>query len=264
MLKLLQLIYNICSFVNEWANLFLIGVGTLALVVYWLQESKKKIDAASLIVSQIDELQERIREISTYVVNGQLNAVAFYESLPLMDTDYWNKYKHYFVREMDSSSYTALNHFYEYVSEIQEQQLLMKSLQKNIFNVTQNVLADLESKAIFENLTNTYNVVTAPNIVAAMDSMIPENISENNKKTIHSMVQQVMNQNPNFDFNQFWTLYQAQKSRIESVINQNALTHYIPEQIRTSLEKMLKKYSMLEITGKEGYRMLKKTSERKL
>lgn len=260
---MLQLIYNIFDFLNQWANLFLIGVGALALVVYWLQERKKKIDAASLIISQIDELQERVREISTFVVNGQLNAVAFYESLPLMETDYWNKYKHYFVREMDSSSYTAMNHFYEYVSEIQEQQLLMKSLQKNLFHVTQNVLSDLESKAIFQDLTNACTGLTAPNVVSAMDSMIPGNISESNKNTLHSMVQQVMNQNPNFDFNVFWKLYQAHKDRIESVINQNALTHYIPEQIHTSMEKILKKYSMLEITGKEGYRMLKKTSEKK-
>lgn len=116
---------------DNWANILLIIVGSFALATYILQERKKKIDAASLIVLQIDEFQERLREISTFIVDGQLNETAFYESLPLMDTDYWNKYKHYFVRKMDATSYTALNQLYEYVSEIQEQQMLMKAFQKN-------------------------------------------------------------------------------------------------------------------------------------
>ena len=85
------------KFISEnWANILLIIVGSFALATYILQERKKKIDAASLIVLQIDEFQERLREISTFIVDGQLNETAFYESLPLMDTDYWNKYKHYF------------------------------------------------------------------------------------------------------------------------------------------------------------------------
>lgn len=46
-------------------------------------------------------------------------------------------------------------------------------------------------------------------------------------------------------------------------LNQNALTPYTPVQIRISLEKMLKKHSMLEISGTDGYQMLKKTSKRK-
>lgn len=117
---------------DNWANILLIIVGSFALATYILQERKKKIDAASLIVLQIDEFQERLREISTFIVDGQLNETAFYESLPLMDTDYWNKYKHYFVRKMDATSYTALNQLYEYVSEIQEQQTLMKQINKDL------------------------------------------------------------------------------------------------------------------------------------
>lgn len=73
------------KFISEnWANILLIIVGSFALATYILQERKKKIDAASLIVLQIDEFQERLREISTFIVDGQLNETAFYESLPLI------------------------------------------------------------------------------------------------------------------------------------------------------------------------------------
>lgn len=250
-------------FTENWVNVSLIIVGSFALATYILQERKKKIDAASLIVLQIDEFQERLREISTYIVEGQLNETAFYESLPLMDTDYWNKYKHYFVRKMDATSYTALNQLYEYVSEVQEQQMLMKTLQKNSFYVTQNVLASVESQFIIADFNNACTGITAPNIVSAMGNMIPQSVPEEDRATLNAMVQQMVAQNPNFDINQFWGLYQQQKGRLESVINQKALTSYTPVQIRISLEKMLKKYSMLEITGTEGYQMLKRTSKRK-
>lgn len=71
------------------------------MLIYLLQEQKKRVEAASLIVMQINELQNRLREFSSYIVEGQLNSSAFYESLPLMGENYWAKYKHYFVRKMD-------------------------------------------------------------------------------------------------------------------------------------------------------------------
>ena len=226
---------------DNWANILLIIVGSFALAIYILQERKKKIDAASLIVLQIDEFQERLREISSFIVEGQLNETAFYESLPLMDTDYWNKYKHYFVRKMDATSYTALNQLYEYVSEIQEQQMLMKGFQKNFFQITQNVLANIESQFIVTDINNVCTEVTAQNITSAIENI----------------------QNLNFNMNRFWSLYNQQRNWIRAIINQGALTSYVPVQIRISLEKMLKKYSMLEIIGTDGYQMLKKTSKQK-
>ena len=119
--------------VKNWVNMCLVIVGAFALVIYILQERRKKIDAASLIVLQIDEVQEKLREISTFIVEGKLNDTAFYESLSLMEENYWSKYKHYFVRDIDSTSYGSLNQFYNYVAGVQEQQLLMKALQKNNF-----------------------------------------------------------------------------------------------------------------------------------
>ena len=79
---------------DNWANILLIIVGSFALATYILQERKKKIDAASLIVLQIDEFQERLREISTFIVDGQLNETAFYESLHFKDKYKRNKNKY--------------------------------------------------------------------------------------------------------------------------------------------------------------------------
>lgn len=52
-------------------------VGGFALLIYWLQERRKISESASLIVMQVEELQKRMREIKTYICDGQLNATAF-------------------------------------------------------------------------------------------------------------------------------------------------------------------------------------------
>lgn len=248
---------------NNWSNLLLILVGCFAFVIYILKERKKETVAASLIILQIAEVQEKLREISTFIVDGRLDQTAFYESLPLMETDYWNKYKYHFVREMDAASYTALNEFYEYVSEIQEQQMFMKSFQKDYLKITQNVLANIETQFIMADLNLFCTGVTAQEFTSAMGRIIPQGVSEKDQKTINAMIHQIAEQNPNFDENRFWGIYNKQRFWLESIIDKRSLTFYAPNQIRISLEKILKKCAMLEINGTSGYQMLKKISKRR-
>lgn len=248
---------------DNWVNILLVLVGTSALVIYKLQERRKKIDAASLIILQIDEMQERLREISTYIVDEQLNATAFYESLPLMEENYWGKYKHYFVRSMDAASYASLNQLYNYVSGIQEQQLLMKNLQKNSFILTQTLLMNMEAQLIGVGLGNSYGSVSPARIASTMENMIPPNVTEEDRNNLQMIVKQIIEHNPNFDDNQFWNMYRQQDERLKGIINNGALSPYIPVQIKISLDKILREYSMLEITGTDGYQLLKKMSKKK-
>lgn len=238
------MITTILTFLSEnWLELGLIIVGSFALIIYKLQERKKISEAASLIVLQIEELQERVREISTFIENGKLNDINFYESLPLMNENYWDKYKHYFVQEIDASSFTSLNLFYQYIAEIQEQQLLTKNLQKNTFFHTQNLIANIETQFIFNGLNPAIN---------NMYSHFPAN----------NVTSQPIPPNFNFNLTQFTNTFVSQQNNLQDIINQNILLPYIPKQICTSLEKIFKKYSMLEITGSDGYRLLKKYSKR--
>ena len=109
--------------IENWSQILPTLVGLVALLVYYLQEGQKRKEAASLIILQINELTERIREISGYITEGGIDSVSFYESVPILENNYWNKYKHYFVNSMDSNSFTAINQFYSYALEIQEQQM---------------------------------------------------------------------------------------------------------------------------------------------
>ncbi len=215
--------------VKNLVDILLVIVGTFAFITYLLQEHRKKIDAASLIVLQINEMQENLRKISTYIVEGQINETAFYESLLLMEENYWNKYKHYFVRNMDSVSYNSFNELYTYVIVVQEQLSLMKDLQKNNFHLIQTSLMHTEMQFINNYLNNLF--------------------------------QQDITQNLNFY--EFLNTYKQQDEKLKYIINSKVLTPYNPVQIAISLEKVLKEYSMLEVTGTEGFQMLKKISKKK-
>lgn len=204
---------------ENWVDLSLIAVGLSAFIVYVLQERKKVSEAASLIVMQVEDLQKRISEIGSYIVNGELNATAFYESQPLFKTDYWDKYKHYFVRKMDAYSFNLFEEFYNCASEILEQQQLMKNLQKNSFFTTQQALTQIESSCIMKAMQEAS------------------------------------------DFNNILVSYNAEKSKIRAIINQNALTPYTPTQIRITLESALKKVGFISIIGCEGYKKLKKRAK---
>ena len=212
-------LFNLLSII---VNGLLLVTGFFAIIIYWLQERKKKIEAASLIVAQINEIQDSAKEIASYISNGQLNDIAFYEMLPIISDNMWEKYKHYFVKKMDARSYSTINEFYNYAQEMQEQQSLMKNMQKNFFILTQNIVANAESQYINANLMQ-----------------------------------------PAYDLKDFLPLLKKYNSDLLNILNCNTLICYTPLQIRLSLEKILSKYSLLEVIGSNGYKMLQKTANRK-
>lgn len=219
---------NIIHFIStNLLDLLLVIVGTSAFVVYRFQERRKISDAASLIVLQVNDLQKRLRDIQSYIVNGVLNDTAFYESQIIFTKNYWDKYKHYFVRKIDSESFRLFNDFYDCASEVLEQQQLMKNLQKNSFFVIQNVIAQFEAGYIQTGFQNYSN-------------------------------------NGTIDFNAFSDFCRLNQSNIKEIINQNRFINYIPLQIGISLEKALKKYVSFPITGSDGYKKLKKIANRKI
>mgnify|MGYP000836431542 FL=1 len=165
---------------------------------------------------------------------------------------------------MDAAEYSTLNKFYNYASEIQEQHQLMKNLQRNGFFQTQGAYTQLEVQNILRDLDTLNNLPNAQELSKAVRETVPSNTSEENKKTLDSMVQQVLTANPQFDMSQFWATYNRHRGQIYDVLNQGALTYYVPKQIGLSLEKSIQGAMNLGIAGRDGYRVLKKISKRKL
>lgn len=241
------------------SNFLIIIVGLSAVWIYKAQEKSKLQDAASLIVLQIDELQLRMQEIQSYITEQGLNFSAFYESLPLIDTNYWNKYKHLFVRKIDSKSYNNFNKFYQYILCIQEQQELLRNLQKNYFFVKQNAISNTEFMYIYETLREVEQSIITPEQLQTFISSIPkDDNSETIQQTISNLLIQLQQKNPNIDMERFWTVYQNKRQLFLNITNGNSLTAYTPMQISTTIQAVLNQYHLLEIAGIEGYKKLRK------
>lgn len=256
---------NVANFVSaNWIDILLIVVGASAFIIYWVQERRKISEAASLIVLQVEELQTNVAEVASYISDDKLNDAAFYESQMLLKTDYWDKHKHYFIRKMDSFSFRMFDDFYNCVSEILEQQQFMKSLQKNSLFLTQQMIMQSETNYILQILaTGTQNPVDKASLLEAIKGSFPSELPDEQRTALENLIKQMTASNQNIDQNVFWGIYNQRRSSLHSVINQNALTHYIPVQIRITLENALKKYNATPIVGCEGYRKLKKIANRK-
>lgn len=240
------------------SNFLIIIVGLSAVWIYKAQEKSKLQDAASLIVLQIDELQLRMQEIQSYITEQGLNFSAFYESLLLIDTNYWSKYKHLFVRKMDNKSYNNLNKFYQYILCIQEQQDLLRNLQKNYFFVKQNAISNMEFMYITETLREVEQSIISPEQLQALINSIPKDSDSGlNQQTISNILIQLQQKNPNIDIERFWTVYQNKRQLFLNITNGNSLTAYTPMQISTTIQAVLKQYGLLEIAGTDGYKKLR-------
>lgn len=214
----------VCEFlITHWLDLLLVVVGASAFITYILQERRKISEAATLVISQIEDIKKRMEEIDSYIVDGQLNEGAFYESQMLYKTDYWGKYKHYFVKKMDAFSVSTFDEFYNCAEEILEQQQLMKMMQKNMFFLTQSTLMQLESNGIV--------------------------------KYMHDGTED--------DWQAFWNDYNKYKENLHVIINSNALSGYTPMQIRITIQNALNKNKHISIIGCDGYRKLKQIALRK-
>ena len=216
---------------ENWRVLLPSCVGLIALLVYYLQEERRKKEAASLIVLQINDLSLKIREVAGYINAGRIDCVAFYESLPIIEEDYWNKNKHYFVNDMDFNSFSLINEFYSCALEIQEQQMLCKELQKKGFLLIQKSVNALE----YEYIKN----------------MLDKSITENVDLPLN---------NVQFNVTEFWNGFDKYKEKMHQVFQARPIifTNYIPIQIAESLEKLLKKCALLTIIGCSGYKELQK------
>lgn len=245
---------------KNWIDIAMIIVGSLALVIYILQVRSRKTEAALLIIQQLNEIQNDIISMSSCIVDHKLNEGAFYEMLPLIGENYWSKYKHLFVRDMDAQSISLFDKQYKYVGVLQEQYNLIHNLQRNFFFVNQQVIANLEGNFISTGIsTMDQSSVLMREIATKLET---ENIQD--KDLLMKLVQQIMTNNPNMDLGMFWNYYNANRSKLISIINQNALTEYIPVQIRISIENAISQYALLNISGCEGYKKLLKISQRKI
>lgn len=130
--------------------------------------------------------------------------------------------------------------------------------------MTQQMIMQMESTSISQCLSwCAQNPVNMDQLSVALTSTIPDKLAPEQKLALENMLKQAATINQNPDLNTFWSIYGKHKDSIHKIVNQGALTQYIPVQIRITLENALKKYNSIQIVGCEGYQKIKKLAQRR-
>lgn len=119
--------------IENWFQILPTLVGLVALLVYYLQEGQKRKEAASLIILQINELTERIREISGYITEGGIDSVSFYESVPILENNYWNNTNIILSIAWTAIALQLLTNFIVMLWKYKNNKCLLKSYRKKVF-----------------------------------------------------------------------------------------------------------------------------------
>ena len=96
-----------------WENIFdiaLVAVGASALITYFLQKKNEYRAAATLIIGQVDCIEEQISELKH---KPQLNNDAMYYVKSILQENMWERYKHLFVNKLSAPEYQLIQSFFD-------------------------------------------------------------------------------------------------------------------------------------------------------
>ena len=161
---MLGIIHTVFTFIRDWADVFLIAVGLSAMIVYIFQKRDKKRSAATLILGQIDSIEEKIGILK----NGhQLNNVVVYHSKTIISENTWEKYKHLFAKELSQSEHRMIQNFFDTAEQLER-------TRADIVLVIKNAWADkssVEHQIIGEMIKNDVITTSMPNEMRSSKEM---------------------------------------------------------------------------------------------
>lgn len=241
-------------------NFLLVIAGFSAVGIYLSQKKDEKKSAATLVVMQIDSLKNKLPEITELISNNKINETGMYETLDILDDNQWDKYKHLFVGNIDITSLKIIDDFYYATSLIREQLVLAKKLQQQSFFNNQQMLANNFNYFLIQGLEKKYsnNSSDIKETIAAIPT-----VTETESK-IKGLAEKMLDNQiaTKVDDTQFLNEYLYKTNEVKDLFGkQGIFIGYLPEQIRITIEKELKKISHIEVIGCSGYKKLKKIAD---
>ena len=243
-------------------SILLVLGGFTAFLIYYFQCKSRRRDAAALIVTQIEELKEKLLQINNISIDNTINEKAFYETLDIITENQWEKYKHLFIKRIDSYSFKTINNFYELVLSVREQLIFVKQLQHQQYFNIQGMLDSNCNKFIMDTLDFSLSSTGIKDFKQLIvDKQATNEEEEKQKNLMLNILDSLIASNPNYDINQFWKIYNAKKELLKSVVNSSPYISYVPLQVSETFNKAIKNISSIEIIGCDGFRKLKRIAK---
>ena len=150
----MEIIKTIFSWI--WENIFdiaLVLVGCAAFVTYVWENNRKMKTAATVVLNQIDEIEEVVRVLKTSI---PVDDVAIYKSKQIISENCWYKYKHLLLRKQKPSQIHKIDKLYSQAEDIEKSRLficneLMATVNNKNLVYQLNVAAEIINTGKFDN-----------------------------------------------------------------------------------------------------------------
>lgn len=124
---MLNVICRIFCFIKEWADVFLIGVGLSAFILYYCQKRDQWKSAATELKDQITEIEEKIQALKNRP--HDLSNITLYQLGPIITENMWQKHHSLLGRHLDEDDRRVIQRFYNSVVRVEQARLdLVKCL----------------------------------------------------------------------------------------------------------------------------------------
>lgn len=145
--------YKISSIASSIA---VIIASVIAAYQYWQQKTSESRGAFTDIVNEINQIESIVSEFHKLQMENKLNHIEMYSSAPIIEENYWNRYKHLIMKKLDQTDIKILDEFYYNASQMERaRKELSNSLAANWYLKAQTM--QNEKIKIFKNSKDNSN-----------------------------------------------------------------------------------------------------------
>ena len=243
------------------ASLFINGLtgiaGFCAIIIYLAQKRDARVDAAVMVTQQIDLISQETINIRSKINDQSPSFTYLYELPPLMQVNYWEEYKHLFIKYLSSKQLAEIDDFYRNASVIVEQQAFVKEITHSYYEEIQRNTLDFNKQQATIEYSHAMESHPADMLV---DKMAEINLIDSEHKS--DAKQTIRNLFPNnIDNIANWMI--ANHQTVSQIVDRTLYKQvplfyeqYMPIQVNNLVIKALDTISQLSITNSKGYNVL--------
>lgn len=142
---------TLLNYVMIISNALLVIGAFSAFVVYFMQKHSEKRMAATLILGQINSIDNQLMELKK---DTNVNPVTIFNMKPILKENMWEKYKHLFAAEFSGSEYKLIQTYFEQAEFLERRRVDIINTVYSAWKDKSSVEHQVIGHAIFNDFLN--------------------------------------------------------------------------------------------------------------
>lgn len=241
------------------------AAGFCAIAIYLAQKHDSRANAAIMVTQQIDLINQETINIRSKINDSSPSFTYLYELPPLMQVNYWEKYKHLFIKYLSSKQLAEIDSFYRNASVIVEQQAFVKEITHNYYEEVQRNTLDFNKEQAKIEYSKAMESHPADTFIEKMLEL--QLIDNEHSSTAKQAIRNLFPNNIDNVANIMTASHQLVLQTIDRTLYKQVslfYEQYMPMQVNNLVVKALDTISHLSITNSKGYDVLNSIGRRHL